>query len=695
MVFASPSSDYPYFDKGINQWLFNNNLTDTGTGVPLHLVGNATFDNAVSNIRIYGDYCASFNGSTCFYNDTFLDNWRTDYGASGWSLSIWYYVTSSQTWKYVLSKINDGNNFLIIQPNRAHIKVSGTQKYKDLSPSYLQNAWNHLIVSQNSSGYFWVYFNGVLQYENGDLTDVPNDGNTGDFFLGMRDNGANAFTGKIDDIRFYDFPINSSYAQMLWTAPTPPTTGNWVIDADTELENENITITGGSINIGLSSPVREVNFSAYNSDFWFNSSVNNEGIKGWSTRLNFFNLTDVNVYNATNKWIRIDLPYYLECHLTNVYMQHCGGNAGNLEGIRLVLGAGLNLPTRINGLTLYDVNGTGLQFYTPDLIDIEVDEVNITRYSGTGLGLGNSLGSAPKGGSFNDIYIYTNLASSHAITDFSSNVTWTNLHLVGHHNLAPHKLFQWRGYNTTIRDSTFLDADNGIWLSSSSGYELFVYNVFIGNCADGIDSGTGTLYLFDSTINGTRDRAFSMEGTQIMYVKDCIISNTLITDHDIYYHKGNITFINTAFLSVSSPVGDFNRNIWQIWNFTDTNLYVNCTTNDDENNLYVAIQSASFEIVSGSPELTYLVYAPTGYDSETLIYCGNLGLPSSIYVNKTVYSNWSYNSLTNVTTLNLTHSSYENIQVFWVTKGYGLSIIALVFGLFAFIGALTLVAKKR
>ncbi len=109
----------------------------------------------------------------------------------------------------------------------------------------------------------------------------------------------------------------------------------------------------------------------------------------------------------------------------------------------------------------------------------------------------------------------------------------------------------------------------------------------------------------------------------------------------------------------------------------------------------MAIQSASFEIVSGSPELTYLVYAPTGYDSETLIYCGNLGLPSSIYVNKTVYSNWSYNSLTNVTTLNLTHSSYENIQVFWVTKGYGLSIIALVFGLFAFIGALTLVAKKR
>ena len=669
-----PTDPYPYFGDGVHQWLFENNLDDTGSSVvDYDLSGVVIYNDSIPLIRTGGS-CAWFDGTNVVDHSTAFDMWRTNY-SDGWGLSLWFYVTSSQSWKIMLVKYNDNSpeNYLQIQPNRVTLEVDNVNNY--IGVSYSQNIWNNVIVTQASNGSAWVWVNGIFYAFWNNYGGVLNDaeGTIEDFTIGGKPWGgsySNNFTGAIDDVRFYDFTLNQTYADYLWTACNIPSSGDWLLDADTELYNEeNITITDGSIIIGSYSPTREVNFTMYNTNLYFNSSENDEGIYGDNIQTNFINFTKVGIFNATDKWIILDFYYFIELHLTDFYMQHGGNNiVGSKPMVRVNPYMTNNPPIRINNFTLYDVNGTGLSFQGSNVAtNIIIDDVNITRFINSGISLGNSLASAPKGGTWNDIYIYTDIPNSqHNINTYSQNDVWTNLDLRGSGVLlAPHKLFQWQGDHNVIRDSFFRDCDNGIWLSGEDDDVLYAYNVTIENCADGVDSGSGILFLYDSILDRTRDRVFSMEETENIYVINCQITNTLPGQHDIYYRAGNITFVNTFFSQpYSSPVGDYTRNIFQHWNFSTSDVYVNCTTVDDESNLNVAIQSTTWVIESEVPKLTIEVDAPSG-TSEIIVYCGENGEPSSIYVKGVEIDSWSYDSITQLATITVTHSSEETIIVFW------------------------------
>lgn len=697
-----PTDPYPYFDDADHQWVFENNLNDTGMGaVDYYLTGTAIYNSSNPLIRS-GTYCLWSTSTNWNYNTTFLDSFRTDYGSSGWGLSIWYYyVSGGQAWKSLVWKQTDSspNNEIALTPAQAVIRVDGTLKVHTFSPGPIVGAWNHVIMTQNSSGYFWIYMNGVLRYENGDLTDVPSDadGSKSSFFVGGASAGT-SITALIDDIRFYAFDLNQTYVDFLWTAREIPSVGDWHLDADTELWNDNITISDGSIIIGLNSPTRETNFTMYNTNVWFNSSENEEGIRGNGTRMNFVNFTDVGLYNATDKWQQHDLYYFLELHLTRVYIQHVGNDAGNKEGLRIVPGSVNNVPIRFNGLTIYDSNGTALAFYGCDVEENFIaSNVNITRFTNNGINVGTSQASALQRGTWEDVYTYTDLPSDTSFQDYSENIVITNYTGIGSTFLTPHKLYDFKGVNATIIASTFLDCDNGIYIASTG--TVRVYDSLIDNCLDGLDAETGTIYFVDSIISNTRDRVISMDSPgATFYVVDCTIIDTVEGQHDLYYARGNLTLVNTAVNQPwSIPSGNFLRNIYQHWNFSTSDVYVNCTTVDDESNLNVAVQSATWLIESEVPKLTIEVDAPAG-TSEIIVYCGENGIPSSIYVKGIEIDSWSYDSSTLLATITVTHSSEETIIVFWsdlATMGsiVGGTLILLLVGILMF--GVLLMSRRR
>jgi len=94
------------------------------------------------------------------------------------------------------------------------------------------------------------------------------------------------------------------------------------------------------------------------------------------------------------------------------------------------------------------------------------------------------------------------------------------------------------------------------------------------------------------------------------------------------------------------------------------------TTIQRENN-YWRFNNYKFQVQNGNLTITkfftdnqliFNVTAPSATTTTTRIYCGNQGKPATV----TGATSWSYNDLTNILTVNILHSSPQQIIVEWV-----------------------------
>ncbi|RLI82995.1 MAG: hypothetical protein DRP01_09410 [Archaeoglobales archaeon] len=653
-------------------WAFDGDLSDSGTGDPVVLTPvNGTGYNSTAPFFRRGS-AIEFNGTRYLYNDTFLDDWRTKYNSTGWGISLWFYVDTTQNYKPILHKYtvwegSDPDDGICIYPNRVDLYVDSL--YIRIPISYDTGAWNHIVVTQAPNGTVWIYYNEHLINKTVGFTTVPSDAGTGKTNFTIGEN----FDGLVDEVRFYSRYLTYEDVKKLCQAPPPPPAGDWYIDVNTEIQNEEIVVNGNIV-IGLENSLtgsyiaREVNITFVNVKIYFNATEN-VSLYTPGGRMDFVNMTNVEFYNLTSNYYSLKFvdTRIGGLFLKNIYVQHAGYDT-NYEAIRLVRTDNVFFKN----ITIYDTNATALILINVDNSIFE-DITMLEFYDGI------YVDGQSSGNTFKNVYAYSHRAYGYVGT-YGTDDTWINYTAIAYTHLKPHMPFEWKGNNTTIINSSIYHADNGIYVATDDPSKIIrVYNLYLYNCADGFDSGCGTIYAYNVIFNMTRDRVISMEGsgfTAILNRCKIINTNPPPAGNTLYYVRGNVTFINTIWEpTIEYPVGDYPRNITQIWEFDD-GMKVKIVTIDDDSNFKVVFK----EVVRGDKYLRIVLGAPSDVNSTTTIYTAEYGKPLLIKRSDTgtklrevpslsdldKFTNcWYYDSMNNLVYIKLRHFSTVTIEVDW------------------------------
>ena len=135
--------------------------------------------NSASNIDLtqYGIVGSSSgiigNSRGTYSNDNyFFGNIEPTYPEGEWAISTWFNITTSSSAERYIFLLDAVNNYefecrAMIRDDKLYVLAftRGDPTYAEyLFPEDLtQNSWNHLVITQNSTG-FYIYLNNVLRY---------------------------------------------------------------------------------------------------------------------------------------------------------------------------------------------------------------------------------------------------------------------------------------------------------------------------------------------------------------------------------------------------------------------------------------------------------------------------------------------------------------------------------------------------
>jgi len=210
-------------DSGLVAWYpFNGNADDaSGNGNDGTVTGaNLTADRHGNNINAY-----QFNGTTDFISITDDDkfDFTTSYSISTWVKFDTVYnaqitlIKKSQA--YLLQTCHESLARANVPSIRSVVFVNGVQNNKqdaEFAFSDIDTSdWCHIVVTYDGT-YSNILLNGVLKdrYEKNNGTIAVN---TNPIYIGSSDGVPSiVFKGKMDDIRFYNRPLNSSEIDSLY-----------------------------------------------------------------------------------------------------------------------------------------------------------------------------------------------------------------------------------------------------------------------------------------------------------------------------------------------------------------------------------------------------------------------------------------------------------------------------------------------
>jgi len=182
----------------------------------------------------------------------------------------------------------------------------------------------------------------------------------------------------------------------------------------------------------------------------------------------------------------------------------------------------------------------------------------------------------------------------------------------------------------------------------------------IGTLSNGTESSTTALtgYLagtvkVEANIQGSGQLLLKVNGTRILY-----------EDSIILHGRGSNAYYGSYY-------GTFSPNITTNEVVIVTNLKANITT-------------ASYSTTERRLKAT--VDGPFNVTSMLKIYVGNLGTPASVFGNGTKLTTWSFDNVTTICSLNITHSTRLNVELFLHTTDV-FTVPLEVFGVAAVAGA--------
>ncbi len=141
------------------------------------------------------------------------------------TLSVWVYPTQPATWRRFIDKGFQNSYYLGTAngTNDIGCYLSNTNVINTADNTLNINEWNHVVVTYDAAnGEVKLYIDGVNTAKNtyaGTIT-----GNTSDVYIGIRSDMSQEFTGKLDEVRIYNYALSREEAVAIYRGielPTP------------------------------------------------------------------------------------------------------------------------------------------------------------------------------------------------------------------------------------------------------------------------------------------------------------------------------------------------------------------------------------------------------------------------------------------------------------------------------------------
>lgn len=205
-----------------------------------------------SNQNPFGNYYASFNGTSQYLSTPYNSAWSIPAGGA-FCMEAWVYITppSTSQWGEIMAFNHDSGGipgswaFFLENSNSPQLAIpsgtsqGGTYYYfnRTFYSTVPNRTWTHVAITRDSSGAGRAFINGVL---NSYYYDSPTTGSgraltgaSGSLFIGSASNQAagSFFPGYMTNVRFVNGSVPSAYATsattlgtQAFTAPTTPLT---------------------------------------------------------------------------------------------------------------------------------------------------------------------------------------------------------------------------------------------------------------------------------------------------------------------------------------------------------------------------------------------------------------------------------------------------------------------------------------
>ena len=286
------SSTYSWFDGSIDQYrIFDHAITpaqvtalynETATSVASGTIDNpstiayykmadasdetGSYDGTATNVdfNVIGKYgfAGLFNGS-----NSYIDISTLDFPTNNFSVSAWVYLNStpgSTTYNMILTtaKQNSGGYFYFTfygtQLQYYHVASSTSV----IGGTVVAGQWNHVVLTQSSTGGAKVYLNDSVVASNTSLTanNTPNTTSGGVNTLGYYNTGSSttgSLNGRMDQVRIFNKAISAAEVTTLYnevqcanTITTPESYFNTVLFTPTTSTSA-LPVTGVGFSPGL------------------------------------------------------------------------------------------------------------------------------------------------------------------------------------------------------------------------------------------------------------------------------------------------------------------------------------------------------------------------------------------------------------------------------------------------------------
>jgi hypothetical protein len=194
-------------DSGVSRWKFEQDVTDSWGS-------NNWTDNTSNGFTTdakVGDYAKLFNGT-----DDYLENGDIITETGSWTLTAWVYLTDSD-YSEIYSTDEDNNNprgFQFKPKSDNTFQLFDGNGVSTTSATITRNTWQFVALATKNDGDVTIDVNGTRE----DLSANFNNTNHS-LYAGMRSVSRpnDAFTGRIDDGRYYNKKLSDSELDNLRT----------------------------------------------------------------------------------------------------------------------------------------------------------------------------------------------------------------------------------------------------------------------------------------------------------------------------------------------------------------------------------------------------------------------------------------------------------------------------------------------
>lgn len=238
IIINSNSTNYTLYSNDLILYynFDNRSILGEGGSVVKDISSNA---NDATNVNATKLSSIARRGNAYYYNNT-IGVWnitnKNIVNATDLTICTWFNMVGKGGGAF--GRILDNTKLLLSYTDNMRIQVSwnATQLLDTGDSAFSFNTWNHVCVARNSTGYTYIYINGVLK--NSGLAGRPNNTDQTNLYIGGRPALDRNFNGTIDELQIWKKQLNSNEINQLYKSYLTKTNlTNYDISFNTTITN--------------------------------------------------------------------------------------------------------------------------------------------------------------------------------------------------------------------------------------------------------------------------------------------------------------------------------------------------------------------------------------------------------------------------------------------------------------------------